>query len=96
MEGTNLPFSSPVELIDYYKKYGLPENDTGEVILLNLSCNNFSITEFQDSATATSYSRSNVSPENTFVHGHRPRFVNSSILVFSYNSAFVETQLIKS
>ena len=39
VEGTNLPFSSPVELIDYYKKYGLPESDTGEIILLNLPCN---------------------------------------------------------
>ena len=39
VEGTGLPFSSPVELIDYYKKYGLPENDSGEVILLKLPCN---------------------------------------------------------
>ena len=39
VEGTNLPFSSPVELIDYYTKYGLPENDSGEVILLKLPCN---------------------------------------------------------
>ena len=45
MEGTGLPFSSPVELIDYYTKYGLPENDTGEVILLKLPCN-FIITPY--------------------------------------------------
>ena len=38
IEGTDEPFSSVVELIDHYKQYGLPESDSGKVILLELPC----------------------------------------------------------
>ena len=48
VEGTGLPFSSPVELIDYYKKYGLPENDTGEVICIDSAPCNITITHIYD------------------------------------------------
>ena len=38
VEGTGEPFSSVVELIDHYKQFGLPESDSGEVILLESPC----------------------------------------------------------
>ena len=38
VEGTCEPFLSVVELIDHYKQYGLPEFDSGKVILLESPC----------------------------------------------------------
>lgn len=38
IEGTGEPFSSVVELIDHYKQYGLPESNSGKVILLESPC----------------------------------------------------------
>ena len=40
VQGTDEPFSSMVELIDHYKQHGLPESDTGEVVLLKSPCIN--------------------------------------------------------
>ena len=62
VEGTNLPFSSPVELIDYYKKYGLPEGVTGKVILINTPCN-FTITHIDDGGASLALVTSN----NSFI-----------------------------
>ena len=38
VEGTDEPFSSVVELIDHYKQHGLPENNSGVVVLLKSPC----------------------------------------------------------
>ena len=38
IEGTDEPFPSVVELMDHYKQHGLPESDSGEVILLESPC----------------------------------------------------------
>ena len=38
VEGTDEPFSSVVELVDHYKQFGLPESDSGRVILLKSPC----------------------------------------------------------
>ena len=66
VEGTNLPFPSPVELIEHYKQHGLPESDTGEVILLKLPCN-FTIPGISGSATAPSVKSNFFIREGRFV-----------------------------
>lgn len=38
IEGTDEPFSSVMDLIYHYQQYGLPESDTGEVVLLESPC----------------------------------------------------------
>ena len=38
VEGTNQPFSSVVELIDYYGQHGLPESGNGDVVILESPC----------------------------------------------------------
>ena len=38
VEGTGEPFSSVVELIDHYKQYGLPESNSGELVILKSPC----------------------------------------------------------
>ena len=38
VEGTGEPFSSVVELIDHYIQHGLPESDSGKLIILKSPC----------------------------------------------------------
>ena len=38
VEGTCEPFASIVELVDHYKQNGLPESESGKVILLGSPC----------------------------------------------------------
>ena len=38
IQGTNEPFSSVVELIDYYKQHGILESNSNEVVHLNSPC----------------------------------------------------------
>ena len=38
VEGTDEPFPSLVELIDHYIQHGLPESDSGELVIFKLPC----------------------------------------------------------
>ena len=38
VEGTEEPFPSVVELIDYYRQHGLPESDSGDVVIFESPC----------------------------------------------------------
>ena len=38
VEGTEEPFPSLVELIDHYIKHGLPESDSGELVIFKSPC----------------------------------------------------------
>ena len=38
VEGTEEPFPSVAELIDHYKQHGLPESDSGELVIISSPC----------------------------------------------------------
>ena len=38
VKGTDEPFPSVVELIDHYIQHGLPESDSGELVILKSPC----------------------------------------------------------